>query len=208
MGKKKKSKGSKLLRMSDEEKARYLQHKVEQEQEAKRRREQLIKAWMMKKIKKEQAFARLNLAKINMCWHQLLRKKKIEGMKKDIVYMQEWLDFILTLKNRIINNLMEELEEAEAQYSYNFKAHCLHIDNFIDFHNTWVSELDKEFEEDRDDLIDIYGDTMTKYDCKFKDNCDYLKTIIFAQNKNAQAEIKEDYEYFMKKHYEEMKNVS
>lgn len=39
---KKKSKGSKLGRMSDEERARYLQHRAELELEAKRRKQQLI----------------------------------------------------------------------------------------------------------------------------------------------------------------------
>lgn len=42
MPKKKKRKGSKLARMSDEERARYLQHRAELELEAKRRKQQLI----------------------------------------------------------------------------------------------------------------------------------------------------------------------
>jgi hypothetical protein len=40
--KNKKGKNSKLARMSDEERARYLQHRAEIELEAKRRKEQLI----------------------------------------------------------------------------------------------------------------------------------------------------------------------
>lgn len=40
--KKKKGKSSKLARMSDEERARYLQHRAEIELEAKRRKQQLI----------------------------------------------------------------------------------------------------------------------------------------------------------------------
>lgn len=39
---KKKNKGNKLARMSDEERARYLQHRAELELEAKRRKQQLI----------------------------------------------------------------------------------------------------------------------------------------------------------------------
>lgn len=40
--KKKKSKGSKLTRMNEEEKLRYLQHRAEIELESKRRKQQLI----------------------------------------------------------------------------------------------------------------------------------------------------------------------
>ncbi|KAL3272632.1 hypothetical protein HHI36_014098 [Cryptolaemus montrouzieri] len=208
MGKKKKSKASKLLKMSDEEKARYLQHKAEQEEEAKRRREQLVKGWMMKKIKKEQAFARMNLAKINTFWHQFLRTRRVSEMKEDVGYLQEWLDFIITLKNRIINNLMEELEEAESQYSHNFKAHCIHIDNLTEFHSDWVLEIKQIFEQDRNELIEMNIKNITEYEMRFKDNFDYLKTIVFAQNKNSFTTIKEEYEYFMKRNYEVMKNVS
>ena len=43
--KKKKGKGSKLARMSDEERLRYLQHRAEIELEAKRRKQQLIAAF-------------------------------------------------------------------------------------------------------------------------------------------------------------------
>lgn len=53
--KKKKGKGSKLTRMSDEEKLRYLQHRAEIELEAKRRKQQLIavftKVYKIYKIK-------------------------------------------------------------------------------------------------------------------------------------------------------------
>jgi len=45
MPKKKKGKGSKLARMSDEERVRYLQHRAELELEAKRRKQQLIAAF-------------------------------------------------------------------------------------------------------------------------------------------------------------------
>lgn len=45
MPKKKKGKGNKLARMSDEERSRYLQHRAELELEAKRRKQQLIAAF-------------------------------------------------------------------------------------------------------------------------------------------------------------------
>lgn len=43
---KKKTLATKLAKMSDEERARYLQHRAEIEEEAKRRKEQLISAFM------------------------------------------------------------------------------------------------------------------------------------------------------------------
>lgn len=44
--KKKKTLANKLAKMSDEERARYLQHKADAEEEARRRKEQLIAIFM------------------------------------------------------------------------------------------------------------------------------------------------------------------
>lgn len=46
MAGKKKSLASRLAKMSDEERARYLQMKADQEEEARRRKEQLVTAFM------------------------------------------------------------------------------------------------------------------------------------------------------------------
>jgi len=46
MAPKKKGKGSKLSRMTEEERARYLQHRAAIEEEAKRRKQQLVATFM------------------------------------------------------------------------------------------------------------------------------------------------------------------
>ncbi|CAG2060539.1 unnamed protein product [Timema podura] len=95
MGPKKKGKGSKLARMTEEEKARYLQHRAAIEEEARRRKQQLIATFMKNKLKKEEAFTRLNLAKINQQWRQILRgiksqelRRELEGMIRTVLAYQ------------------------------------------------------------------------------------------------------------------------
>jgi hypothetical protein len=51
MGPKKKGKQNKLARMSDEERLRYLQHKAAMEEEARRRKQQLIATFVKVKYK-------------------------------------------------------------------------------------------------------------------------------------------------------------
>lgn len=46
MGAKKKTTANRLAKMSDEERARYMQHKADIEEEARRRKEQLIATFM------------------------------------------------------------------------------------------------------------------------------------------------------------------
>lgn len=99
--KKKKGLSNRLAKMSDEERARYLQHKAAIEEEARRRKEQLISTFMkvsfgdvqkrglsfffQNKTKREEAFARLNIAKINEYWHQILRKIAFKKMRTEIM---------------------------------------------------------------------------------------------------------------------------
>lgn len=50
MGGKKKSLAGRLAKMSDEERARYMQMKADQEEEARRRKEQLVTSFMKVKF--------------------------------------------------------------------------------------------------------------------------------------------------------------
>ncbi|CAG9767379.1 unnamed protein product [Ceutorhynchus assimilis] len=114
-GKKKKSLANKLSKMSDEERARYLQHRAEVEEEAKKRKEQLIATFMKKKIKKEEAFSRLNMAKINQNWHQILRKIKVKQMKDEVEHLKRWIERVLEYKNQNQNDYIDNLQSQYQQ---------------------------------------------------------------------------------------------
>ncbi|XP_071446222.1 dynein regulatory complex subunit 2-like [Hetaerina americana] len=84
MGPKKKGKAGKFARMTDEERARYLQHRAALEEEARRRKQELVFTFLKSKFKKEDAFARINLAKIHQQWRQILRNIKIVELKEEV----------------------------------------------------------------------------------------------------------------------------
>lgn len=131
MGGKKKNLANRLAKMSEEDRQRYLQHKADQEEELRRRKEQLINTFLKNKIKREDAFARLNVAKLNENWHQILRKIKCTEMKEEVNFMKEYVDRVLEFKNRTIKNLLAELEEAEEQYTNNLQSHLTYINKSI-----------------------------------------------------------------------------
>lgn len=79
---------------------------------------------------------------------------------------------------------------------------------YPDFHNNWVSELQQLFDEDRYEMTELYISNMEEFKTRSKENEDYLKTIIFAQDKKIEAAIREDNEYYSKRNYETIKNVS
>ncbi|XP_023021023.2 dynein regulatory complex subunit 2 [Leptinotarsa decemlineata] len=201
-GKKKKSLANKLAKMSDEERARYLQNRADIEEEAKRRKEQLIATFLKKKIKKEEAFSRLNLAKINQNWHQILRKAKCQEMRKNVDHMREWIERLVAYKNNTIQKLLKQLEETEEEYSINFRSHSTHIDDILEHQNQYVDQLKKQYEKDREALI-ICAEREKKV---MENNADanekYLKTILFGQDSQAKGILRKEYEGYMLKCYE------
>ncbi|XP_055920175.1 dynein regulatory complex subunit 2 isoform X2 [Eupeodes corollae] len=112
MGKKGKSK-NKLAKMSEEERARYLQLRADIEEEARRRKQHLISLYMKNKLKREDAFSRLNLAKINQEWRSILRQIKCQDLKNEMIEVEKFFRIALERKDRIIHQLLNELDIAE-----------------------------------------------------------------------------------------------
>ncbi|XP_018568844.1 coiled-coil domain-containing protein 65 [Anoplophora glabripennis] len=217
-GGKKKSAANKLAKMSDEERARYLQHKADMEEEAKRRKEQLIATFMKKKIKKEDAFSRLNLAKINQNWHQILRRAKCQEMKENVGHLKEWIDRLLNFKNLTISKLMEELEDAEGQYSNNFQYHSTHIDNIIgnknnfsqnyqvpvipEYQHEYIEKLQQQYDKDLCDLLEA---TCTENELLSRNaqiEHEHLMTILYGQQTEGKKVLTKQYECYMVQLYE------
>ncbi|KAH1026227.1 hypothetical protein HUJ05_010775 [Dendroctonus ponderosae] len=213
-GKKKKSLANKLAKMSDEERARYLQHRAEMEEEAKRRKEQLIAIFMKKKIKKEEAFARLNLAKINQNWHQIMRTIKVKEMKSDVEYLKAWIERLVENKNNRIAKLMEELEDAEEQYMNNFNSHSRHLDEIIgeaskDKHqNGHIEKLQSDYREELDGLIEQAKAEENLMQDHSNAEVLYLKTVAYGQATVSEKLLKESWEAYSKRLYEVEYNVS
>ncbi|XP_019869399.2 dynein regulatory complex subunit 2 [Aethina tumida] len=198
-GKKKKTLANKLAKMSDEERARYLQRKADVEEEAKKRKEQLISTFMKKKIKKEDAFSRLNLAKINQNWHQILRKTKCQEMRQNVEHMKKWMNRMFDYKNRVISKLLDELEEAEEQYSYNFQSHSSRISNIIEEQHKYINKLQEQFDKNLEELVAENNADHTSNKNTLDEDEMWLKTIIYRQTETSKKQQREQYENYMLK---------
>ncbi|EFN73433.1 Coiled-coil domain-containing protein 65, partial [Camponotus floridanus] len=128
---KKKGKGSKLARMSDEERARYLQHRAELELESKRRKQQLIAAFTKNKLKREEAFSRLNTAKINEQWRFILRRIKCKELHENVEYLWKNFDRMMKIKDLMIWHLYNELETTDMDHRRLQEAHIQIMDIII-----------------------------------------------------------------------------
>lgn len=82
MGKKKGKDKNKLARMSEEERLRYLQHRAELEEEAKRRKQQLISTFMKVKIQIQSYLSLIFSLARSIQQHVWTEKKKMQTHEK------------------------------------------------------------------------------------------------------------------------------
>ncbi|KAK2580894.1 hypothetical protein KPH14_005964 [Odynerus spinipes] len=138
---KRKGKASKFARMSEEERARYMQHRAELELEAKRRKQQLIAIFSKSKLKHEEAFARLNTAKINEQWRIILRQIKCKELYEDVKYLWNNFDRMMNNKDKIIQLLHVEIEMTDIDHRRLQEAHIGIIDKIIELYTQKLRDL-------------------------------------------------------------------
>ncbi|XP_060872008.1 dynein regulatory complex subunit 2-like isoform X2 [Metopolophium dirhodum] len=154
MAPKKNKKSNKLARMSDEEKLRYLQHRAAIEEETKRRKEQLVATYLKSKLKKEEAFTRLNTAKLNQQWRHNLRQIKCKELKDEMMTMKNRFQILLDCKNDHIDMLLRDLEDAEEQNLKQYGAHAEIVTQFLSIHEKSLEELHARYEHKKQLLLD------------------------------------------------------
>ncbi|CAH0585553.1 unnamed protein product [Chrysodeixis includens] len=183
----KKGKVNKLAKMSDEERARYLQHRADMEEEARRRKRELIARFIKNKLDKEEAFARLNTAKINQQWRFILRKIKCKQMALDIQSMLTSFNFLLERKNRLITSLVSATNDSDEQHRRGFQAHTETVSYFLDIGSQRLDKLQLEYDIQKNDLLENWD----KEDMDLVDSQDRaefkLKLITYIRDRDFQA---------------------
>uniref|UniRef100_A0A182MYN6 Dynein regulatory complex subunit 2 n=1 Tax=Anopheles dirus TaxID=7168 RepID=A0A182MYN6_9DIPT len=205
MGKKKGGNKNKLAKMSEEERARYLQHRADMEEEARRRKQQLIATFMKNKLKREDAFARLNLAKINQEWRSILRNIKCKELKEEVEAVEKTCTECIENKNAVIKRLLCDLDESEDLYSTMLHAHMERVEKIIRIHNDRVNFLMELYELDKKEIIENYEREMDLYKSKKFELQKDLECVFYGLAEKARTDrIRNEEEHILKK--DELKN--
>ncbi|XP_028030059.1 dynein regulatory complex subunit 2 [Bombyx mandarina] len=150
----KKSKVNKLARMSDEERARYLQHRADLEEETRRRKRELVTRFIKNKLDKEETYARMNTAKINQEWRYILRRIKCKQMALDIQGMMMSFNFMVERKDRLLKALVKSLDDSDEQHRRAFQAHTENVSYFLSIGTQRLDKLQSEYEHQKNDLLE------------------------------------------------------
>ncbi|KAJ0176476.1 hypothetical protein K1T71_007655 [Dendrolimus kikuchii] len=152
----KKSKVNKLARMSDEERAKYLQHRADMEEEARRRKRELIARFIKNKLDKEETYSRKNTAKINQEWRYILRKIKCKQMTVEIQGMITTFNYLIERKDRLIKSLTKAIEDSDDQHRRAFQAHTETVSYFIGVGSQRLEKLQDEYEIQKITLLESW----------------------------------------------------
>ncbi|XP_043520100.1 dynein regulatory complex subunit 2 [Frieseomelitta varia] len=137
----KRKKSSKLVRMNEEERMRYMQHRLEFELETKRRKQQLIAIFTKNKLKHEEVFSKLNIAKINEKWRYVLRQIKCKEFHKNVKYLNTTFDRVVKIKDATISYLYNELKIVDTDHRKLQETYILLINNIIAIYKQKLVEL-------------------------------------------------------------------
>ncbi|XP_052753372.1 dynein regulatory complex subunit 2 [Galleria mellonella] len=182
-----KPKVNKLAKMSDEERARYLQLRADMEEEARRRKRELIARFIKNKLDKEESYSRMNTAKINQQWRYILRKIKCKQMALEIQGMITSFNFMIERKDRLIKSLMAAIEDSDDQHRRAFQAHTETLSYFLGVGSQRLDKLQTEYDFQKNTLLENWD----KEELNITDGQDRsemkLKLIIYIQDRDFQA---------------------
>ena len=122
---KKTGKASKLAKMNEQERTRYLERKMQEEEELKRRKEEMVNVFLKMKLSKEERNSGLNSSKLIERWRNIRREAKSKELFCDVTVLQETFERALHRKNRHIELLLQVLNIIDQ----NFR--CLRIKYII-----------------------------------------------------------------------------
>lgn len=118
------------------------------------------------KLKREDAFSRLNLAKINQEWRSILRNIKCKEMRNEIEQVEKMCTECIENKNGIIRRLLCDLDESEEIYSTMLHAHMEKIEKIMSVHADRLRFLTKLYEVEKREIIENYDLEIANYKAK------------------------------------------
>ncbi|KAH8253479.1 hypothetical protein KR032_005673 [Drosophila birchii] len=197
MGKKGKGKGNKLAKMSEEERARYLQMRADQEEETRRRKMQLISMYMKNKLKREDAFGRLNMAKINQEWRSILRQVKIQELRREIVDVESFFQEALKRKDQVIHRLIAHIESTEDMYANLQQSHMENITKIVDTHRERIEFFRRIYEDDKQAVLSEWEQDSAGFKDMHAKKQQQLECVFYQLEETTDGGIRDNHERFL-----------
>ncbi len=186
-GGKKAGKASKLAKMNEQERVKYLERKMAEEEETRRRKEEMISVFMKMKLGREEKKSKLNTSKLIDFWRTKRRVVKTVELEQDVTTLKEAFERALQKKNKYIERLMLDLDEAEEQYNMVFRAQVDMMTDMMDVHSERLTDLVQIHDNERNSLLKRSTKERKKMDKDQGEIEHYLDDVVIALNQRHVA---------------------
>ncbi|NWS49795.1 DRC2 protein, partial [Probosciger aterrimus] len=146
--------------MSAEDRLLLLQSQALAEEEAAKRKGEILTHFLKHKLAKEEHNSALSLHKLHTQWRAVLREARAEELRRDVHVLSQTFARVMDCKDSVIESLAAELEEAEEQHGRALRSHLLNVDRLLqlqrcrlacleDGYSAQLQALQAAFEEER-----------------------------------------------------------
>ena len=117
-GGKKAGKASKLAKMNEQERVKYLERKMAEEEELRRRKEEMVSVFLKMKLSREEQKSGLNSSKLIDHWRGTRREIKTKELQSEMSVQKDAFERALLKKNRHIELLLQVWYQPELSKHY------------------------------------------------------------------------------------------
>ncbi|CAH8850134.1 unnamed protein product [Trichobilharzia szidati] len=188
---KKKGKADKLSKMTDEERAIYLEQQKIAEEEAKAKKTALLTQYLQDKLDHEEKATKLNRAKLIHYWRTIMRETKSKELKRDTEILAQTFERIMDRKENIMKTLVSDLNEAEEQHLMALRSHLQNVDTLIDLQNQRLRKLKTDYETEMKYLVEEFEKEENYITQQHEKQINDLKNIFVALDSTYTAKINE-----------------
>ncbi|XP_074710038.1 dynein regulatory complex subunit 2 [Strix uralensis] len=117
--------------MAAEDEVLLLQSQALAEEEAAKRKGEMLTRFLKDKLAKEERSSTLNLHELRTRWRAVLRDAKAKALHRDIEILSQTFARVMDCKDGVIESLVTDLEEAEEQHARALRSHLHNIDRLL-----------------------------------------------------------------------------
>ncbi|NXD88488.1 DRC2 protein, partial [Halcyon senegalensis] len=123
-----------------------LQSQALAEEEAAKRKAELLSRFLKDKLAKEKRSSALNLRKLDTQWRTVLREAKDKLLRQDIEILSQTFARVMDCKDSVIESLVTDLEEAEEQHTRALSSHLHNVDRLLQLQRCRLTCLEEGYE--------------------------------------------------------------
>ncbi|KAM8990404.1 dynein regulatory complex subunit 2 [Ara ararauna] len=148
-----------------EDRVLVLQSRALAEEEAAKRKGELLTRFLKHKLAEERQSSARSLHKLQAQWRAVLREAKAAELRRDVLILSRAFARVMDRKDSVIESMAADLEEAEEQHSRALRSHSLNVDRLLqlqrcrlacleDGYRAQLQALRAAFEEERRTIVE------------------------------------------------------